>query len=57
MKLYKIKDTIAILWFIILVFLQYNKYYNTVLVLLTLGAIGDLIVSVTNIGETDINIY
>lgn len=57
MKLYKIKDTIAILWFIILVFLQYNKYYNTVLVLLTFGAIGDLIVSVTNIGETDINIY
>lgn len=57
MKLYKLKDTIAIFWFFILVFLQYNKYYNTVLVFLTLGAIGDLIVSVTNIGETDITIY
>ena len=56
MKLYKLKDTVAIFWFLILVFLQYNKYYNTVLVLLALGALGDFLVSVTNIGEKEINI-
>ena len=49
MKIYKIKDTIAIFWFLILCILQYNKYYNTVLCMLFIGMLGDLIISVSNI--------
>ena len=56
MKLYKLKDTIAVVWFFILVLLQYNRYYKTVLGILVLGGIGDLLVSVTNIGELDIDL-
>lgn len=54
MKIYKIKDTVAIFWFFIICILQYNKYYKTVLLLLFLGMIGDLVISVTNIGDSNI---
>lgn len=54
MKIYKIKDTMAIFWFFIICILQYNKYYKTVLFLLFLGMIGDLVISVTNIGDSNI---
>jgi hypothetical protein len=54
MKIYKIKDTMAIFWFFIICILQYNKYYKTVLLLLFLGMIGDLVISVTNIGDSNI---
>ena len=53
MKIYKIKDTIAIFWFFFICILQYNKYYNTVLFLLFLGMLGDLVISVSNIGDCD----
>ena len=55
MKLYKLKDSIAILWFVALAFLQYNKYYRFVMILLIFGAVGDLIISATNIGDTRID--
>ena len=55
MKVYKVKDTIAILWFFIIILFQYNKYYNTVLVLLTLGMLCDLMVCITNAGDVDID--
>ena len=55
MKVYKLKDSIAILWFVALAFLQYNKYYRVVMILLIFGAAGDLIISVTNIGDTSID--
>lgn len=54
MKIYKIKDTIAIFWFFFICILQYNKYYNTVLFLLFLGMLGDLVISVSNIGDSNI---
>jgi hypothetical protein len=44
----------AIFWFFIICILQYNKYYKTVLLLLFLGMIGDLVISVTNIGDSNI---
>ncbi len=55
MKIYKFKDTAAIFWFFIICILQYKKYYNVVLGLLFIGMIGDLIISVTNVGNIDIN--
>lgn len=55
MKIYKFKDTAAIFWFFIICILQYKKYYNIVLGLLFIGMIGDLIISVTNVGNIDIN--
>ena len=55
MKIYKVKDTIAIFWFFVICILQYNKYYNTVLILLFFGMIGDLVISITNIGDVNIN--
>ena len=54
MKLYKIKDTIAIGWFIILIYLLNNKYYKVVTVLLIFGMLADLIITITDIGDTDI---
>ena len=56
MKLFKLKDTIAVLWFFILAYLQYNKYYNSVMCLLVIGGLLDLLVSITQIGEVEINI-
>ena len=56
MKLFKLKDTIAVLWFFILAYLQYNKYYNSVMSLLIIGGLIDLIVSKTQIVEYDIDI-
>ena len=55
MKVYKLKDSIAILWFIVIALLQYKKYYRMVMILLLFGAVGDLIISVTNIGDTIID--
>ena len=55
MKIYKFKDTAAIFWFFFICILQYKKYYNVVLGLLFIGMIGDLIISVTNVGNIDIN--
>lgn len=58
MKIYKLKDRIAIFWFLIISILQYKKYYNIVLFLLFIGMLGDLVISVTDIGNTDIkNIF
>ena len=54
MKLYKIKDTLAIFWFFILIILQYNKKYNVVIILLTIGMLADLFVTATDIGELNI---
>jgi len=54
MKVYKLKDTMAIFWFFIICILQYNKYYNTVLFLLSIGMIGDLVISVTDVGDKNI---
>ncbi len=51
MKLYQIKDAIAIFWFFIILILQYKKYYNTVLILLFVGMLLDLIITVSQIGE------
>ena len=55
MKIYKLKDTIAIFWFFTICILQHKKYYKVVLGLLFIGMIGDLIISVTNVGNIDIN--
>ena len=54
MKLYKIKDTLAIFWFFILIILQYNKKYKVVIILLTTGMLADLLVTSTDIGELNI---
>ena len=56
MKVYSLKDTLAIFWFFILIILQYKKKYTLVIILLTIGMITDLFVSVTNIGEMEVNI-
>tara|TARA_Y200000002_G_C22660165_1_gene655390 strand:+ start:978 stop:1139 length:162 start_codon:yes stop_codon:yes gene_type:complete len=40
--------------FFILIILQYNKKYNVVIILLTIGMLADLLVTVTNIGELNI---
>ena len=56
MKVYRLKDTLAIFWFFILIILQYKKKYTLVIILLTIGMIADLFVSVTNIGEMEVNI-
>ena len=55
MKLYKIKDAIAVFWFFIIVILQYKKYYNTVLILLFIGMILDLIITISQIGEIKVD--
>ena len=54
MELYKIKDAAAVVWFFILVVLQWNGFYNTVLVLLFFGMVTDLAMSMTDIGKLDI---
>lgn len=51
MKLYKIKDLLAIFWFFIIIIFQYNRYYNLVIILLFLGMIADLLITITDIGE------
>ena len=56
MKLYRLKDTIAIFWFFVLIILQYKKRYTLVIILLTLGMLADLFISVTSIGELEVNI-
>jgi|COG998Drversion2_1049125.scaffolds.fasta_scaffold3844660_1 hypothetical protein len=55
MKLYKIKDAIAVFWFFIILILQYKKYYNTVLILLFIGMILDLIITISQIGEIKVD--
>ncbi len=55
MKLYKIKDAIAVFWFFIIVILQYKKYYNTVLIFLFIGMILDLIITISQIGEIKVD--
>ena len=55
MKLYKIKDAIAVFWFFIIVILQYKKYYNTVLILLFIDMILDLIITISQIGEIKVD--
>lgn len=54
MKIYKLKDTVAIFWFFVICILQHKKYYNLVLGLLFIGMLGDLMISITNIGNLDI---
>ena len=56
MKLYKLKDIIAVFWFFIIILLQYNKYYTIVIILLTIGMICDLIISLTDIGNKNIKL-
>ena len=56
MKLYKIKDTIAIGWFFILLLLLHYKYYTVVTVLLTMGMLADLLITLTDMGDTEIEI-
>ena len=55
MKLYKLKDTMAVPWFFILSYLQYNKYYKTVMWLLVIGGLLDLMISITELGEEEID--
>jgi hypothetical protein len=55
MKLYRLKDTIAIFWFFILIILQYKKRYTLVIILLSFGMLADLFISVTDIGELEVN--
>jgi hypothetical protein len=55
MKLYKIKDAIAVFWFFIILILQYKKYYNTVLIFLFIGMILDLIITISQIGEIKVD--
>ena len=55
MKLYKIKDAIAVFWFFIILILQYKKYNNTVLLLLFIGMILDLIITISQIGEIKVD--
>ena len=56
MKVYRLKDTLAIGWFFILIILQYKKKYTLVIILLAIGMIADLFVSVTNIGGMEVNV-
>ena len=56
MKLYKLKDTMAVPWFFILSYLQYNKYYKTVMWLLVIGGLLDLMISITELGEEQIDL-
>lgn len=56
MKLYKLKDTMAVPWFFILSYLQYNKYYKTVMWLLVIGGLLDLMISITELGEEEIDL-
>lgn len=49
-RLYQMKDGLAVIWFLVLAYLQHNKQYKLVMVLLLLGALADLIFSLTNIG-------
>ncbi len=56
MKIYKIKDTMAILWFFIIILLQLRGHYHVVTVLLTIGMILDLIISVTDFGDHDLDL-
>ena len=56
MKIYKIKDTMAIIWFFILIILQLRGHYRVVTVLLTIGMILDLIISVTDFGDHDLDL-
>jgi hypothetical protein len=55
MKLYQIKDAMAVFWFFIILILQYKKYYNTVLILLFIGMILDLIITISQIGEIKVD--
>ena len=54
MKLYKIKDALAVVWFFVLAILQDKKYYKTVLYLLFIGMLMDLIITFSNIGDINI---
>ena len=49
-RLYQIKDGIAVVWFLVLAYLQHKKQYKVVMILLLLGALADLVVSLTGIG-------
>ncbi len=46
----------AVPWFFILSYLQYNKYYKIVMWLLVIGGLLDLMISVTELGELEINL-
>jgi len=50
MKLYKIKDAFAILWFLILILLQHYKYYKLVTIFLLSSLLTDLVFTITDIG-------
>jgi len=54
MKLHKIKDSVAVGWFIIIIILLYYKNNKVVIGLLTIGLLGDLFISLTDIGDRDI---
>ena len=56
MKLYKIKDSSAVLWFIVIIYLIKLRKLELVVFLLALGALGDLIIVVTDIGNMEISI-
>jgi hypothetical protein len=55
MKLHKIKDSVAVGWFIIIIILLYYKNNKVVIGLLTIGLLGDLFISLTDIGDTEIS--
>ena len=46
----------AIFWFFILIILQLRGHYHVVTVLLTIGMILDLIISVTDFGDRDLDL-
>ena len=54
MKLYKLKDTIAIFWFFIIIFLLYKKNNSLVIFLLFIGMLLDLVITITDIGDIEI---
>ena len=54
MKLHKLKDSIAIFWFIIIIYLIKLNKKQLVIGLLSLGAILDLIIVISDLGQKDI---
>ena len=54
MKLYKLKDSIAIFWFIIIIYLIKLNKIQLVIGFLSLGALFDLIIVMTDLGKKDL---
>lgn len=54
MKLYKLKDCIAIFWFIIIIYLIKLNKIQLVIGFLSLGALFDLIIVMTDLGKKDL---